>query len=537
MTEQIIYSELEAYAVRWPYLKLEPIDAKITYSEAKSFNVSGGTSRTLGGTSVQKRIYTNASIGQTIKLDNERLDSLNIYISKTGSPSDLKIRYYETKPITVGVVKTDHEQTSCTGASPAWKILGNEYVAYTETPSSNIRLRRFSLLSIARYKSGGIPPVPIVELRQGLSGTVLATASEVVFEITNSQSTQDAGHIHATFDPPVQLTGGTTYAIIFKPTGQETSNSYYGANATCSGGSSSHGFYRTTDNGRTWSFINSFLHRLHIWEEHQGGLPDKLLHETTVKSQDIPSTANWVDILRGKRIFVENNIAIMLEAEGDGVNNYYTVYRIGSDVDGYSHGFEKTNGVWQAYPEDYYITFNSTKFAKLYEGYYTYPNWRAASPTGEAEVEIKANSGTVYVVLVVGGLCGSEQSLTNTTLAKKSLPAEVKVASGGQHRYMIIARGNGATGDADGDGVIAWFRPAVLYDKNPVFPRDFFFSEMYLLRVRAEQANTVVRLNDMTSIYLANAGDTFAVGEAFRTPVKKLQILSGQATCDMLGVI
>ena len=68
MTEQIIYSELEAIALRWPHNKTEPIDAETIDNTAKSFNVSTAsqTLRSIGTANSPIQVYGNNTAGQLI---------------------------------------------------------------------------------------------------------------------------------------------------------------------------------------------------------------------------------------------------------------------------------------------------------------------------------------------------------------------------------------------------------------------------------------------------------------------------------------
>jgi len=46
-----------------------------------------------------------------------------------------------------------------------------------------------------------------------------------------------------------------------------------------------------------------------------------------------------------------------------------------------------------------------------------------------------------------------------------------------------------------------------------------------------------VRVNDKTNIYFANSGDTVTIDPNFRAQVKKLHVITGKVTADLLGVL
>lgn len=155
-------------------------------------------------------------------------------------------------------------------------------------------------------------------------------------------------------------------------------------------------------------------------------------------------------------------------------------------------------------------------------------------------IQIKANSGTVFaraVVLsdkvLVSQTESSEKSTTSTTYVTLSWDTannvpEIRSPSTGP--VAILLRGNGAYNQTS-------YEPCIYYDKNPVTPRDFGFTELYLMRVRADENNTLVRFNDKTNVFFASAGDSVVIDPNFRAPVGRIQVVRGRATCDMLGVV
>ncbi|MDW8074137.1 MAG: hypothetical protein RMJ28_07930, partial [Nitrososphaerota archaeon] len=76
----------------------------------------------------------------------------------------------------------------------------------------------------------------------------------------------------------------------------------------------------------------------------------------------------------------------------------------------------------------------------------------------------------------------------------------------------------------------------VYFDKNPVTPRSFYFSELYLLRVDLP-AGGQVRLNDHAAGDLYSATATTIMFTDFRIPVRKAEVIAGAPTLYFIGVI
>ena len=546
MTEQIIYSELEAYAVRWPYLKTEPIDARINQTTAKTFNV-GASSEFVGGGNYPSKIYGSRRFGMVLKTAQPliKLTSVQAYLLKAGSPPDLKVQLWSVK-------KSGVYENACCWAygQPSVNrldVYGGYWHGETFKPVSNRELVG-GYVWIVKI---GSPPDLVIEVQEAPNDTPNGVVVTSV-TIPASQIPTTIQWVRFDFTSKPTLDPTKKYAVILhtQNNGGDANNKYQSA---FTGDEYKDGVrLYSSDGGASWttSVYDLGIVTLQYDDRYVLG---SLLEEITYPASNIGTIYSWATFTFSNNIALtpDDAIAVVLYTNGGDASNYYE-WRNSSGIPEDLTASHSANGntelhslesvddgsSWSYYYRDLWTRLNGDIYARLYEGYYDYPEWRSATPSGEAEIELKANTGTVKVILVIGTSSSNEYSTTSTTPVKMNIPAgEAKASGMGRQRWIIGANGDGATEDADGDGVVAWFRPAVKYEKNPVTPRDFFFSEMYLLRVKAEQPNTIVRLNDSTSILLANAGDLFEVGEAFRTPVKKLQVLDGQATCDMLGVI
>ncbi len=182
---------------------------------------------------------------------------------------------------------------------------------------------------------------------------------------------------------------------------------------------------------------------------------------------------------------------------------------------------------------DLYVRAVGSQAITIYTGNISITSSHGAA-TGSARLStrVKAVSGTVYITGDVGNtyMRGSQSSSTSSTAEVELTALEPTTAvPQGNQTWRIWAVGNGRA---------SWARIQrhEYYNVNPVHPRDFGFTELYLISVKSTQPNTVLRINDRTGIHLPNNGDIFQVGEGFRTPVRKMHFPIGAGDVDLLGV-
>ncbi|MEM2720274.1 MAG: hypothetical protein QXU49_05760 [Candidatus Caldarchaeum sp.] len=100
---QIVYTELEGFPLRWPYLTLEPLDVVTnkTWPSDQTFNTStASTTYTPAdvGSPTELAVYGSRKLGQIIRKNSaaaaEFWDSFEASIRKVGNPGDLKVEIY-----------------------------------------------------------------------------------------------------------------------------------------------------------------------------------------------------------------------------------------------------------------------------------------------------------------------------------------------------------------------------------------------------------------------------------------------------------
>ena len=527
MTEQIIYTELEAIALRWPQGKTEPLDTKITDNTAKQFNISTALSdlTAVGSSNNYWILDSGKRLAQSLTFggDINYLTEIQVYAEKIGSPGDLVIELYKTQ--TASESATTFVETLLS-TSYAVSIYGCNWAAERFSLSEG-KLRDWWFY-IVRV---GAPPDLVLEIRED-DGTGNAPGSTIVDSKTipaSEISTTRGWHHLLDYDPPLQLSPNTYYwAVAHTLNNGGDSNNYYAIYGRGGKG------VKSTDCGSTWGSLGSGFYGLanaysEIVADASAIAPDEatLITSATIPAGNITTPAFYTAQLpeplilkNGERIFA------VLRTTGD-QNNHYRVYHSFNDAASGDYA-ARYGAAWTAYKSNIYLKARGYSYATLYSGVYDYPK-APGSATGYAEVSAYANTGSINVVLIIDGKPSAVASTSSTTPTVLTITDDPTVDNYGSLEWVIAANG-------DGQADYGKFQPKIKYDKNPVYPRDFGFSELYLLQVKAEAANTLVRLNDKTSIFLANAGDLYQVSEAFRTPVRKLQVLDGQATCDLLGV-
>ncbi|MEM3395329.1 MAG: hypothetical protein QXT12_04895 [Nitrososphaerota archaeon] len=186
---------------------------------------------------------------------------------------------------------------------------------------------------------------------------------------------------------------------------------------------------------------------------------------------------------------------------------------------------------------DLSFKIDGVQYTKIYEGTRT-------------AIDIEAPAVTILGLLVMAQTSSSMEfagfdnytlSIPITTSSATSqtkivvLPAtapRIRIPLETSLRWEIWAAGAGLATRA-----ITQFN--VYYNKNPVTPRDFGFTELYILRVTATEANTLVMINEHKSamIYLQNSGDSYIAPQNFNFPARIITVLSGKPIIDMIGLV
>ena len=493
---------------------------------AKSFNIPQGISSIVGGGGT--RAYwilddTTPKLSQTLTFggDIAQLTEVQVYAEKIGSPGDLIVEVYKTKPASESATTTSENKSTRYSVA----VYDDIWVAERfSVAAGNLKDWWFYMAK------AGSPPDLVLEVREddgtgGAPGSVVIDSQ--VIPASRIETTR-AWHHLLDYNPPLQLTSNTYYWVVAHTLNNGgDGNNYYKIYGKRGLGR------KSTDGGVTWGVLGAYFYGLgnnlsQVVGDSSAVIPDEsaLLTDGVIPSSSVSTPAYYTAQLKTPIVLKNGDkIAVVIRTASADFNNYYKIYHSLYDSTEYSARFQTD---WRAYKSSIAVQGRGYRYATLYQGSYYYRRQPGGS-TGRVEVQAYANTGTINIYLFIEGRLSAPASTSSTSPAVLTITDDPVVDREGDLEWRILA-------DGDGKADYGKFQPRIKYDKNPVYPRDFGFSETYLLQIKAEAPDTLIRLNDKTSIYLANAGDVFQVGEAFRTPVKKLQVLSGQATADLLGV-
>ncbi|MCX8201309.1 MAG: hypothetical protein N3H84_04320 [Candidatus Caldarchaeum sp.] len=534
---QIVYTELEAFPIRWPYLQLEPLDTTTTqsWSSEQTFNTSIQTYTLPDTTSPEGvHLFGANALSQTIArhANYELWDNFLLSIQRVGNPGPLKVEIYNTVRatntfLTHGLLENfDSPVGSDSISTTTWR-------AVSRTFPRKIR---------------------IAELRLGVASTY-PDRYEIRTTDANGAPTSTiivSGNLDAsgvvTFSPPLELDAGRYAFIAYRSTGTGVL-AYNGSRVTASDFGSDHSTWVSTNSGSTWSSAGRTNYALRLRIHPLAYLPNTKLGEYEVPESQIGTTMTYQSLYRSddsrRIIYPANELLMFVFSAPQGNSSNYYVIRRGTTYDGglspsmtitdttiAEHSGVYDGSTWTYRPHDLFM-----QKQHLPPISYQYTNTYFIGPGSYApkiSVRIRAVSGTVGArpVGFLGVLSPAlpRRTTTSTTITGLSWSSEVETKVGDMAPLFFYFDGNGSYNQIE-------VEPRIYYDKNPITPRDFGFTEIYLMRVRAEAANTLVRVNDRTNLFFATSGDSVVIDPNFRAYISKIQVITGRATCDFLGVI
>jgi hypothetical protein len=541
---QVVYTELEALPLRWPYLQLEPLDTTYTqtWGTDQTFNTPT-TSTTYTppdtGSPVEVAVYGPRKLGQALLKKStspyELLTNLELSVRKVGNPGPLKTEIHRLTPLTDNFLDDKFRETSSATAD-SYAITSTSWVAQTRNITEKIKLTGIRIwfdssvtwrVRITTANTDGRPNM----------SNVLAdfTAQNYTWTQLPTPLTLDPGM----YSVVVSLYSGTGYPA-------------YGGHTSVFG--SVHSNWTTGNSGSTWSSSTRNWSILLEAATLRKELGEKLGEYITPASA-FGTTNAWTTLYPSedlRRLLLSQDIYVVFSSpDSPDPSNCYMIQKGGtfaaspsgnifSSADRYEISYF-TDGATSEYRcADVLVRKTYNQYARIG---YTFDKTYYLGPGSYgpyASIRIKAATGTVYALPVTisndvfAAQQSSEKSTTSTTYTgltwDRNADGSPEVKASKTDPVTFLVRGNGAYNQVS-------FTPRLYYDKNPVTPKDFGFTELYLMRLRADAANTLVRVNDRTNIYFAGSGDTVAIDPNFRAPVKKLQVITGRATADLLGVL
>ncbi|MEM2096068.1 MAG: hypothetical protein QXR20_05595 [Candidatus Caldarchaeum sp.] len=542
---QIVYTELEGFPLRWPYLALEPLDNATTRTWASDQTFNTPTSSTTytpndtGGTLTELAIYGSRKLGQIIKKNSttavELWSSFEASIRRVGNPGDLKVEIYTiTRSSTVFLEDSFY-------VDPGWSGY-YDVISTTTWRGCTINYpNRIILRAIMGYSSSNEPwpqrgQVRVANTNGSPSSTVLADGAA------------DANGI-VWFSTPLDLSPGLYCLIAYNSSGTGYIQYNVSWPSVFPDMGTPHSTWVSTNSGSTWSNAGRTNYRFRQVLRPLAYVLGSKLGELSVPASQIGTATSWTSLYPDVKRIIQDTTSyyvVLSSPSSPDVNNCYMLQR-GGNYSNSSWAGVTTNlaeehsafydgSTWVYKPHDLLIrkTYTEHFVADTYTNtYYLGPG----SYSPKTSIQIKAASGTVYAIPVISSgmfvKLYSEKTTTSTTYTMLvwdvagGVP-EINDSSSNPIRFLV--RGSGAYNQTS-------YEPRIYYDKNPVAPRDFGFTELYLMRLRAEVADTLARINDKTNTYFVNAGDTLVIDPSFRAPINKIHVVKGKITADLLGVV
>jgi len=246
----------------------------------------------------------------------------------------------------------------------------------------------------------------------------------------------------------------------------------------------------------------------------------------------VGTSAAWINIPLSSPIVLRPNEYYTLKAYtvGGNASNKYVIHRGTSSLNTFYEVFESsTNGgsTWSAVvAHDLSFTVDGVAYTQIYSG--SFSN-NVFTPLGRTAMKLSVMAQTGGSMefagfddhtLAVPPTTSTSTSLTEVTALAADAKRERDTPQSNTVSFSVWAAGSGLA-------TKCFTQRHTIMDKNPIYPRDFGFSELYLVADEIGPQGLVV-LNDRVdaSLYNSSSSQTrFDSYELFRIPVQKVEVL------------
>lgn len=408
--------------------------------------------------------------------------------------------------------------------------------------SQNLKKIRFEI-----GKTGN-PGDLIIQFRD-FDSTNNKPGSNILATVTVVGSSIPAG------DSAVEITApslpASTISIAFKANGGDANNYY----AIKWRKDLPYGSWTSSDGGATWTNGPNSDAVIRIEFLIEARRPGSLIASGSIAPTSVSSLPTYHTIALSPAFFIlpeEEIILVEKTTGGDGANYYDLYHLVGFTDDGggyfedQGYALKSSDGGSTWSPDvgsdgygatqigrlgDQRFKLNGANFVKLYSSTLTNTSTiNAATARQRLTVEAKATDYTVEIAGVIAGKKGSATT-TSTGYVELTVFSENTDIPQGSVEWAIYANGFGFARNAAAQR-FAYF------GKNPLYPRDLGFSELYMIRAEGVDADSLVIINDNDAgaIYFPNPGDTYTPPANLRVPIRKIEVMQGRATIDLLGI-
>ncbi|MEM2189707.1 MAG: hypothetical protein QXG35_10330 [Nitrososphaerota archaeon] len=512
---QVVYTELEGFPVCWPYKQTRPFSSS---QKLNAQNITGSASATEeniglieGSDKYDYNIYGSNEIQKFIKINkNYRISKVVVRVKKAGTPPDnLYIRVQDGGWLLQGYgVKTG-------GSSITQPIYGSRrLVVRFQARFSGSRIAVSGII----YVTGSPPPL-VIELRDSTDGSIMG--STLLASTTLTFGSTGIQKFFASLT--VQIQEGRYYSIVLyaQNNGGDGSN-YYNFSLANVQSLLNVTTYYSTDGGSSWGTGYVWLFAVAIWRDVSRYV------ETSVAASSIGTSYSDLTITLPPFYALDAPfIVIRIYSSNCNSSNYYAIavrdYTTAApdELAFQANGLAEFHSMYQEY-RCVAARGIGLEMIKIYEQDITLvKRIPAASPQPKIDITF---SGAIIIGIFSYGNSKDyvERSSSGTFLNKVLSPGTLKI-----ELYVC----NGSTTITD-----ITYTEQVYFDKNPVTPRDFGFSELYLLRVDLP-AGGQIRMNDHAAGDLYSSSATTITFADFRIPVRKIEVINGAPTLWFIGVI
>ncbi len=559
MPETMTYTKLETQPILVPYGQLKPFEVP---TEASSITEWSGISQNVShieqtSSNTDTLVYYKNYAAQDFTIspsDSQArvITTLAWYGRKVGSPPGaLIVELRETSYKLERSVKID----VTTGAQENRKFYGScQYFTRDESAGSSGWNLGYVML---RMRKVGTPPSTKmrVELWSQDRTTKLAESELISTNVLTDQF-QD---IYFNFPTKPSLSANTSYRfkIVYEncPAGGDEGNCVEVLIVRYGSGDARRAYY-TNDCGTSWSELRGSNNDpatlyLKAGENADVYVPtSKVLASVSWSASEIGTTDAWYQKSLSNPVIVtsEKHYALVFKQDvylGDG-SNYYVVRKQSGNP--YAGGFQmkssdagntwSVEGLASGISSTYDLAFKilGDLATKIYENTVNLAEVGSKTPaTGRLNITVRARAATGTIKLF--GVAGSAQGAATTTstslieivvLAKETdIPEQTNNLT-----WQVWANGSGL---ADKYVVQRYS----YFSKKDITPKDFGAAELFLAGYRLPP-NSAFMINDDAGNVYSNDGTsevTQRIGDAFNVSVRKISIINGTPTIELLKVV
>jgi len=538
---QVIYTELEGEPVRWPYGKSIPLEGEQEAdktSKTWSVDTTPSTQISNENTGTENQVYGSKQVAQAFKTGSNalKLTAIQLYGRKNGSPQNpliVELRKTAVKEYSKEIVEGNTSYNNY----PVVTDGDEHWVAETYSPTQRVKVTKVEIF-LQRY--GTVEDI-VFEIRDvkdnGEPGDNILYTDTIPYTSAGTS----AKWIPVEIDPPFEIQPGERYAFVFKLKSVEGSSAYYRYYYKDSDVWDKGEGWRSVNQG-AWEMIGDVCIRFTVLIDAYIPSDEKLL-SLEIDPASFGESDGWVSKSLDNPIALrpdERYCLVALTIGGDESNHY--ILHSGSESLPPENAFSKSEDSGETWNivdgQNLSFRLDGVQYQKLYSGIRELLSGlpKAAKPILALKVRVQTSSSMEF--------CGFDDYTLTAPIVTSTATQQtmITVLSGEDERNRDPGELSRISweiwGAGDGLASGAYTQYQALFDNPEITPRDLGFTELYLLKAKAEGSGSLAIINDRAvgALYFQNAGDEFIAPEGFRIPVRKVEVLDGKITFDFIGV-